>query len=135
MVIFLPVKPVFAERILQGEKLWEYRRVSVRDEVTHAIIYSSSPEKKIVAVAKVSSILRGSMTSIWNKTKKEAGISRRVFREYFEGVNQAFALGLQGVRPLEDCICPKSLRDGFVVPQSFRYVDQAFFEKIHVASS
>lgn len=126
----MPIKPIYCERILSGEKKFEFRRTSVRADVSHLIVYSSFPVKKIVAIAEVTSIITASPSAIWEKTKKAAGITRKLFREYFRGSKKACAIEIGNIEPLHLPIHPEKISPEFNVPQSFSYVDRAFLEQV-----
>ena len=129
-IAFLPIKPQFAGKIVKGEKLFEYRKRIFNEDTSCIIIYSSSPEKKIVGIAKVDKILEGAPTNIWEKTKKHAGITRKFFREYFLGVKKASAIQLTEIYPLKVPLSPFQIQERFTIPQSFCYVDSSFLEKV-----
>lgn len=129
-IAFMPIKPVYVERILSGQKLFEFRRTSIRQDTTHLIIYSSFPTKRIVGVVEVRSIITASPTATWERTKYAAGISRRLFREYFQGAKKACAIEIQSVFPLKNPLPPHEIVPEFNVPQSYRYVDHSFLEKV-----
>ncbi len=129
-IAFLPIKPQFASKIVKGEKLFEYRKRIFNEETSCIVIYSSSPEKKIVGVAKINKILEGSPTYIWEKTKKHGGITRKFFREYFFGVKKASAIELIDVYPLKVPLSPFQIQEDFNIPQSFCYVDLSFLERV-----
>ncbi len=74
-VAFLPIKPKYADRLMDGSKQYEFRRRPFSDDVTHIVVYASSPRKQIVGILKVKDIESGSATAIWKRTKDSAGIS------------------------------------------------------------
>jgi predicted transcriptional regulator len=73
-VIFLPIKPEFSRKILDCTKLWEYRKVVPSKEISHFVLYSSTPEKKVRAIVEVKSIFSGSPSEVWEKTKDASGV-------------------------------------------------------------
>lgn len=129
-IAFVSVKPKYARLILSGEKRHEFRRVPMRRDVGRVVIYSSSPEQRIVAVADVKETKTAAPSPLWDKTKESAGIVRSEFREYFDGVRRGFALSLGKVTPLAVKVEPREIRKGFTVPQSFSYVDEDFFGRV-----
>lgn len=126
----MPIKPIYAEKLLSGNKRYEFRRAAIRSDLTHIIIYASSPLKKIIGIAEVGEVKVASPTVIWENTKHVAGISRRNYREYFHGKKQAHAIQINKVLALQNRIKPEDINNGFKVPQSFAYVDDAFFRKV-----
>ena len=66
--ILLSIHPCFVEKILSGEKLFEYRK-NIPTDISHVVIYATVPIKNIVAFVEVDSVLKGSPQEIWEKTK------------------------------------------------------------------
>jgi hypothetical protein len=42
-IVFLPIKPIYAERLMDGTKRFEFRRRPMSADVTHIVVYASSP--------------------------------------------------------------------------------------------
>lgn len=122
-VIFYPIRPKYAQKIISGEKKFEYRRVKPKRNVTHIVIYSSSPEQLIIGLASVSEIITGSSNDVWKSTHKFGGISKIEYDNYFKGANSACAIGIDIVYKLEVPINPKTVFENFTVPQSFKYLE------------
>jgi predicted transcriptional regulator len=131
-IAFLPVKPPYAEKLINGTKRFEFRRRPMRADVTHIVIYATAPWKRILGVVNVKSVESGSLCFIWKSTKKWAGISRSEFFSYFEGTDLAYAIEIDPTLTLklERKINPKEIDRDFVVPQSFRYVEPAFLQAL-----
>lgn len=130
VIAFMPIKPEYAERIVAGDKHYEFRRTKIRTDLTHLVIYSSSPVKRIVGFAEVQSVEVATPSKLWEMTKHAAGISRQGFRNYFQGAQSAVAISLGRVYPLDFELCPDDVAEGFTIPQSFRYVDPWFFSRV-----
>jgi predicted transcriptional regulator len=126
VVAFMPIKPTYAMKLIAGLKKYEFRRTAIRQDITHIIIYASSPVKKIIGIAEVESVNVASPTAIWESTKRDAGITRKEYRKYFQGTNRAVAIKIKDVIRLTCDIEPDKIRDGFKVPQSFLYIDMDF---------
>lgn len=120
--VLLAIKPEYVKKILQGTKKFEYRKRLAKEDVSVIYIYSTSPYMKVVASVQIIGRLSASPTSLWEKTKEKAGISRSKYREYFHGCKIAYAyeLGEVSVFPKE-----KELREYGVStpPQSFVYIN------------
>lgn len=48
MKVILSIKPEFVEKIINGEKKFEYRRKIFKKDVEKVLIYASSPIKSVV---------------------------------------------------------------------------------------
>lgn len=119
--LLLSIKPEYVEKILQGEKKFEYRKRLAKEDVPYIYVYSTAPSMKVVASVHIEGYLSDSPTALWEKTKAAAGISRAKFRDYFRGCKTAYAYKLGKVEVFES---PKNLSDFgvAVAPQSFVYI-------------
>ena len=119
--LLLSIKPEYVEKILQGEKKFEYRKRLAKEDVSYIYVYSTAPSMKVVASVHIEGHLSDSPAALWEKTKAAAGISRAKFRDYFRGCKTAYAYKLGKVEVFES---PKNLSDFgvAVAPQSFVYI-------------
>jgi predicted transcriptional regulator len=119
--ILLSIKPEYVKKILAGTKKYEYRRRLAKEEISTILIYSTYPVMKVVAQAEVSGTICANPSALWEKTKANAGISRKKYREYFQGCKKANAYELGEIKAFDE---PKSLLDYNIsfAPQSFVYV-------------
>ncbi len=120
-VILLPIRPQYVERILKGDKKFEYRkRLSDRD-IDKIIIYSTAPVKAVVGEVEVKGTLSMSKTALWEATKAQAGISREKYRRYFAESKKANAYILGKVYRYPENITLDKLGIKYA-PQSFVYL-------------
>lgn len=93
-IYVISIKPEFANKILKGEKKVEFRKVIPKEAVgSFFFVYSSSPEKKVVCVFKCTKVISDAdKEKVWKKTKKDAGITKEFFDEYFKEKDYATAL-------------------------------------------
>lgn len=79
---------------------------------------------KVVAKAEITGTICAAPSTLWEKTKGNAGISRKKYREYFHGCKRAYAYELGQIQVFD---VPKSLSDFNIslAPQSFAYVELA----------
>jgi predicted transcriptional regulator/adenylate kinase len=114
--ILLSVHPQFVEKILTGEKRFEFRTHLPQKSVSRIFIYATSPLQKCVAVAEIEKTLQGTPACIWQKTRYASGIPRTQFMEYFKGRSVAYAYKLGRVHRVTqtDDVVPG--------PQSFSYL-------------
>lgn len=129
-IIFLPIKPMYAKRIMAGSKTYEYRKSLPAKKVTHIVIYASSPQKMIVGIAEVEDILSGPVREIWEKTSKFSGINKKMYFEYFLKKETAFAFKLTRVKKLKKSVSPFDFWKDFRIPQSFRYLEKKSYFQI-----
>lgn len=132
MKVLLSIKPEYANKILSGEKKFEFRKVSFTNtQVNTVVIYATKPIGKVVGEFEVLKIYSDSPSKIWERTKKFAGIDKKYFDSYYEGKELAIAIAVGAVREYE---MPKSLSDigvGVSPPQSFCYIKPTDSELQH----
>lgn len=121
--IILSVHPSHIEKILSGEKRYEYRK-RIPTHIRYIVVYATAPIKMIVAFIEIDSIITGAPESVWKKTKNHAGISKDFFMHYFANNQDSYAIKFKTVFKLKT---PKSLmcldKDVFA-PQSYAYLKE-----------
>lgn len=120
--MLLSINPQYVQSILQGEKLYEYRKFRCRNDVDKIIIYATAPWKQVIAEAEIAYIVEDEVLNVWNKTKDYSGISYKFFRDYYRGKKKAVAYRLKNLLVYDT---PLTLEDIGVscAPQSYRYID------------
>lgn len=133
-LLFLSLKPEFAEGILSGKKTIELRRrPPLIDTPTEALVYASSPTMALVGSCWVDDIVELAPWTLWRTFGQMTGVSRRRFMQYFEGCATAHGLLLSRPSRLPEAVGLGEIRravGGFDPPQSFRYVDRAFDDAV-----
>lgn len=119
--MLLSIKPEYVEKILSGEKKYEYRKFRCRDDVDKIIIYATAPVQKVVGEAEIADIVEGDPQEVWEKTKEHSGISKEFFCEYYKGKKTAIAYQLKSRKRYDP---PLTLQDFGVktAPQSYCYL-------------
>ncbi|MFO8101149.1 MAG: ASCH domain-containing protein, partial [Dehalococcoidia bacterium] len=80
------MRPKYAERILDGKKSIELRRVRpVVPEGAVLLIYVSSPVKALGAISTVQCVTSAQPHELWKSVKDKAGLTRTEFHSYFGG--------------------------------------------------
>ena len=121
--ILLSIKPEFADKIISGEKKFEYRTHVPSRPIKSIVIYSTSPVGRIIGEVEVIDVISGSPSSLWETTKAESGISREKYRKYFKGRKRAYAFKLGQVNKYECDVCLEKY--GVTkAPQSFIYLSE-----------
>lgn len=121
--VLLSIKPEFAHKIFDGTKKYEFRKQIFKDSsIKKVIVYSSSPEQKVIGEFKIDTILRDTPSAIWLQTRDYSGISQAFYDEYFRGRQNAYAIKVASTRIYEQ---KKNLSDFDIIypPQSFAYVE------------
>ena len=123
-VALLSIHPRFARAILEGSKTVELRRARLPEDVSHIVVYATSPVQRILGWFEVSSVERDRPSKLWRRHGTSTGVSRHEFRAYFAGANEGTAISVGRVvalgKPLQLDALGHSLP-----PQSYRYLDEA----------
>ena len=119
--IIISINPEYVEKIINGEKKFEYRTKAAKEDINKIIIYETKPIMKVVAEVEILDVIATSPEELWNQTKNQSGITKSFFDKYFKDKQVAYAYKLGEVNVYEK---PKSLLDfGLrMAPQSFAYV-------------
>lgn len=118
----ISIHPQHVENILTGRKVFEYRKRAFKPDITHVVIYSTSPVQEIVAVAELDGYIDGAPTTVWKQTAYGSGITRQYFRDYYQGRKKAYALRLGRVFRLKKILRISNLKSRKSAPQSFSYL-------------
>lgn len=121
MKILMAIKTEYADKILNGTKLYELRKKPFNENVDTIIIYSSGKVKKVVGEFKIDKIIKDSPDNIWNLGEEVLGIDKKSFYEYFKHSEYAYAIKIKDIIKYDT---PKDLKDFGInkAPQSFCYI-------------
>lgn len=119
--ILLSINPSHVENIMNGIKIYEFRKKACKRYVDKIIIYSTTPVMKVVGEADVDEVLIDKPSEIWKITRKKSGIDKTFFDDYFEDRDQAVAYKLKNITKYSE---PKELIELGIknAPQSFQYI-------------
>lgn len=123
MKVLLSIKPEYAEKILLGEKRFEFRKAVPKNAAVRTIvIYATMPVGKVVGEFEVGGILAERPRNIWSMTSAFAGITKRFFNEYFEGRTTAYAIKVKSPKRYDQPLDLSSVLTSGIPPQSFCYL-------------
>lgn len=126
MNVLLSIKPEFAEKILAGEKRYEFRKTTFRDPslVETVFMYASSPVKRVVGIFSISHVVEDSPTVLWDRFGDVSGVSSRDrFLQYFSGAETGYAIKVEAPTRFETPVNPRNHIEDFRPPVSFYYVN------------
>lgn len=132
--LLMSIKTKHATRIFNGNKIYEFRRKSIKQENLNKkiFIYSSETTKEILGYMIVDKILENDIDSLLEETKYE---DTKSIREYFKGCKTCYALHISEtyrfVSPIKIEEIKKEHPD-FVIPQFYRYIkpNESIYEKL-----
>lgn len=120
-LLLMSIKPKYVEKILLGEKRYEFRKRFDKRKCDLMLIYSSYPVMKIVAMAEITNRITELKVILWPTVQNQAGITFDEYRAYFNGGSIARAYELGKVTAFKE---PLALAEVGVktAPQSFSYI-------------
>lgn len=123
MKVLLSIKPEHVEKILNGTKKFEFRKgIFKKPDVKSVVIYSTMPVGMIVAEFDIAEVIEDKPSTVWKKTCRYAGISKKIFDSYFHSKEKAFAIKIENLQVYEHPRHLSSLGDNITAPQSYRYL-------------
>jgi len=121
--IIISIHPVFVEKILSGEKKYEFRK-HFPEGVRYMLVYTTSPVKKITAIVEIDTVLCDTPQNIWGKTKRQAGVTKKFYDTYFKDRGTAYAVRLKKARVLNNPLQISDLKGIKAAPQSYVYLKE-----------
>ncbi|URL15699.1 ASCH domain-containing protein [Pantoea ananatis] len=123
MKVLLSIKPEYVEKILSGEKKFEFRKVGFsKSDLKKVLIYATKPIGKLVGEFEITNIHEGSPDWIWKITESFAGIDKKYYDLYFQDREKAIAIEIGKVSVYKVPLDLKSLGERVTPPQSFCYI-------------
>lgn len=135
MNVLLSIKPKYVQTIINGKKKYEFRKKVFKrcDEIKNVYIYSTSPEKKIVAYFTIKDIIEGDPKKLWNMFGKYSGLDEKEFNLYFLDSKTGFAIEIGELTVFEKPLNPNDFISNFKAPQSFMYLDDEKLNKLKLS--
>lgn len=120
MKVILSIKPEFVEKIISGEKKFEFRRKIFKRDVVSVIVYASAPIKAVVGEFTIDYIINYNLNLLWKLTQREAGISEDFFYKYFKNIEKGYAIKIKEFKKYNE---PQDIKDYGLKypPQSYVY--------------
>lgn len=120
--IILSIHPNHIEKILSGEKRYEYRK-RIPQDINYLIVYATAPTKKVVAIIEVDMVIKDTPQNIWDVTQNESGVSYEFFMNYFNEVSTAYAIKIHNIYKLPTPIDITVIDGVKSAPQAYQYVN------------
>jgi predicted transcriptional regulator len=130
-ILLLSIRPEYANKIFEGTKNVELRRVRTRlNSGDLVIVYVSSPEKALVGSFEVERVitvenLPKELNSLWKQVKEHAGLKRKQFNSYYKGASVGVGIFFRNIQIFPQRIELEYLREqlpNIRPPQSYRYL-------------
>ena len=121
--IILSIHPNHIDKILSGEKRYEYRK-RIPQDINYLIVYSTAPTKKVVAIIEVDMVMKDTPQNIWDLTQKESGVSYEFFMNYFNDLSIGYAIKFRNIYKLPTPIDITIIDGVKCAPQAYVYVNK-----------
>ena len=135
MNVILSLNPKYFERIANGEKEIEFRKMIFNKNVSEIWIYVTSPVKKLVGKFCPGHISSGSPVFLWRLFKDKAGLTKEEFFSYFQGTEKGYAIEIKNLELFDTPIAPQKLIPNFIPPRNFVYFDLKNPHRLHSLDS
>jgi predicted transcriptional regulator len=125
--IILSIHPNHIDKILSGEKRYEYRK-RIPQDINYIIVYATAPTKKVVAIIEIDMVIKDTPQNIWDVTQSESGVSYEFFMNYFNGVSTAYAIKFHNIYRLSTPIDITAIDGVKSAPQAYQYVNTSIYD-------
>ncbi len=129
-VALMSIKPEYAHAIFDGTKLVEFRKQSFKRPVSHIIVYSSSPEKKVLGYFELGDTDIGNPKTLWKRYRDVGAIEYPDYKAYFGDRKIGVAFHVKRVYHLQTPITLGRLKRQLKAPQSYNYLGEKYFTKL-----
>ncbi|MBE6496516.1 MAG: hypothetical protein E7Z78_08755 [Methanobrevibacter thaueri] len=119
MNLIISIKPQFVEKILSGEKKYEFRRRIYKQEVDKIYIYQTLPDASIVARFIPGEIVMDTPQNLWDRFKDVSGTTEEYLLGYLHDKDEAYAIEITNLEVYDEPFIP----EGIQAPQSYKYID------------
>lgn len=119
MNLIISIKPQFVDKILKGEKKYEFRRRIYKQDVDKIYIYQTLPDAGIVAHFTPGEIIKDTPENLWNNFKDVSGTTRESLLTYLHDKDEAYAIEITDLKIYDVPIIP----EGIQAPQSYKYIN------------
>ena len=121
----ISIHPEHIDNIMSGKKVFEYRKVLPKKDVSLLVLYCTAPVKKMMAVVEVLNRVEGSPSHVWKATSFGSGIHHRVYLNYYSDRKNASAFVLGNVYAIPVPMSLSELTGQKTPPRSFCYLNDA----------
>lgn len=133
-IVLMSIQPLFAERILAGEKSVELRRTRPNlRRGDRILIYVTSPIMELRGLAAVASVVGRPTRQLWAEVKRDAGMTENEFSDYFRGAELGYGIYLDSITSVSTPLSLKELRlrwGRFHPPQTYKYLSTTEIEQL-----
>lgn len=126
----MSIHPVYAEAIMRGDKRVEFRKLPIREDVTHVLVYATAPVGAVIGAFTVIGQDTTHPATLWQRFADVSGITRVKFFEYFHARDVGTGIRVGEVLIPDRHLALSSSLGVTRPPQSFQYVAEHKAKKI-----
>lgn len=130
----MSIRPEFAGAILSGDKVVEFRKRPVADDVSHVLIYATMPVGALLGWFAVRGQKTMSPKRLWSTFREVGGITKSRFFEYYDQREHGTGILVESVGQFPMPVSLADLDTRLRPPQSFQYLtttqSDTFFQMI-----
>ena len=119
MNLIISIKPQFVEKILSGEKKYEFRRRIYKQKVEKIYIYQTLPQQGIVAYFTPGEIIKDTPQNLWDRFSHISGTTKEHLLDYLHDLDEAYAIEITNLKTFNEPF----IHDDIKAPQSYKYID------------
>lgn len=122
-VALMSIHPRYAHAILDGRKTVEFRKRPLAPDVSHVVVYSTAPDRKVLGYFEIDKQVELSPEALWEQYGDRGLIEKDRFFAYYAGRETGTGILVKRVFQREQ---PRSLSDIGVKtpPQNFQYLSE-----------
>lgn len=118
----MAIQPAYAQAILNGSKLVEFRKRRLAADIDTVLIYESTPTKRIVGHFTIERTELATPRGLWKSYGSVGSIAQADYLTYYGDTETAVGLVIRQVERYRHPVALVELSDRPAVPQSFTYL-------------
>jgi len=127
MIAILSIKVKYVEKILNGNKKYEFRKTSFKRDVKKILVYATKPTSAFVCFLDAGEIIEDEPENLWRDFGEFSGLEKKEFFDYFGDRDTGVAIEIKKVEEFSRPIKPEKIFPEFMPPQSWIYVPAESF--------
>lgn len=128
-VALFSIHPRYAEAILAGTKQVEFRRQGLPADVTHVVVYATSPVQRVVGAFEIESVEHLTPHAAWKRYGRVGGIDQDSYDRYYAGTDSAYVIRVRNPEAFEVPFALHDLDEALRPPQSYMYLRDQLLDR------
>ena len=134
-VALFSIHPHYARAILDGSKQVEFRRQGLPNDVTHVVVYATSPVQQVIGMFEIAGIGKMSPSQAWKQHGQVGGIEKAAFERYYTNADHAFVIQVRNPQTFPTPFLLSDLDANLRPPQSYMYLRDEVLERARVLAA